>query len=214
MLFVKLGLKRIWVKWVQNILSLLSVSAHMDVKYCTCVQPLRNSARKPAQPLDRASMPSRVIWSHHDRFSISSILQPSLHMNNHSGHNTHPGKHAESRRVVTTHERMHVCVCVFSLDINTKWRLCEGADRLLLVCGCYLRALREWLLMDTQEVRSKCLSLEQNLLRLRQVLSVILVQPFRFNTSMFLQFCANVLGNSGTVNRETVNYSWAASLYK
>lgn len=52
----------------------------------------------------------------------------------------------------------------------------------------YLRALREWLLMDTQEVRSSCLSLEQNLLRLTQVLSVILVQPFRFSTSMFLQF--------------------------
>lgn len=47
--------------------------------------------------------------------------------------------------------------------------------------------------METQEVRSKCLSLEQNLLRLRQVLSVILVQPFKFNTSMFLQFWANVL---------------------
>lgn len=46
--------------------------------YYTCVQPLRNSARKPLQPLDRASMPSRVIWSHHDRFNISSILQPSL----------------------------------------------------------------------------------------------------------------------------------------
>lgn len=56
------------------------------------------------------------------------------------------------------------------------------------MCGCYLRALRERLLMDTQEVRSSCLSLEQNLLRLRQVLSVIFVQPFRFNTSMFLQF--------------------------
>lgn len=45
---------------------------------CTCVQPLRNSARKPVQPLARASMPSRVIWSHHDRFNVSSILQPSL----------------------------------------------------------------------------------------------------------------------------------------
>lgn len=56
----------------------------------------------------------------------------------------------------------------------------------------YLRALREWLLMDTQEVRSKCLSLEQNLLRLRQVLSVIFVQPFKFNISMFLQFWIKV----------------------
>lgn len=82
------------------------------------------------------------------------------------------------------------------------------------VCGYYLRALREWLLMDTQEVRSRCLSLEQNLLRLRQVLSVILVQPFRFNTSMFLQFCANVLGNSQTVRREKGNYSREASLNK
>lgn len=45
---------------------------------CTCVQPLRNSARKALQPLARASMPSRVIWSHHDRFNSSSILQPSL----------------------------------------------------------------------------------------------------------------------------------------
>lgn len=42
------------------------------------MQPLRNSALKALQPLARASMPSRVIWSHHDRFSSSSILQPSL----------------------------------------------------------------------------------------------------------------------------------------
>lgn len=75
------------------------------------------------------------------------------------------------------------------------------------MCECYLRALREWLLTDTQEVRSSCLSLEQNLLRLTQVLSVILVQPFRFNTSMFLQFWANVLGNSRTAEKENGNYS-------
>lgn len=44
----------------------------------TCVQPRRKSARMLLQPLASASMPSRVIWSHHDRFSSSSILQPSL----------------------------------------------------------------------------------------------------------------------------------------
>lgn len=60
-------------------------------------------------------------------------------------------------------------------------------------CERHLRAFREWLLTDTQEVRSSCLSLEQNLLRLTQVLSVILVQPFRFSISMFLQFWAKVL---------------------
>lgn len=63
-----------------------------------------------------------------------------------------------------------------------------GKQSIRCVVGVYLRALREWLLMETQEVRSSCLSLEQNLLRLTQVLSVILVQPFRFSTSMFLQF--------------------------
>lgn len=47
------------------------------------MQPLRKSARKPVQPLARASMPSRVIWSHHDRFNISSILQPSLKQRSH-----------------------------------------------------------------------------------------------------------------------------------
>lgn len=127
---------------------------------CTCVQPLRNSARKPVQPLASASMPSRVIWSHHDRFNVSNIRQPSL--------NT----------------RIHC-----KMKINNRLKTCViKTPQPQEVCGCYLRALREWLLMDTQEVRSSCLSLEQNLLRLRQVLSVILVQPLRFNTSMFLQF--------------------------
>lgn len=54
------------------------VCEYLSMKHCTCVHPLRNSARKPVQPLAKASMPSRVIWSHHDRFNISSILQPSL----------------------------------------------------------------------------------------------------------------------------------------
>lgn len=80
--------------------------------------------------------------------------------------------------------------------------------------SCYLRALSEWLLMDTQEVRSSCLSLAQNLLRLRQVLSVILVQPFKFNTSMFLQFCANVLGDGGQGESEVYFLSHMLLLYK
>ena len=67
----------------------------------------------------------------------------------------------------------------------------------------YLRAFREWLVMDTQEVRSSCFSLEQNLLRLRQVLSVILVQPFRFSTSMFLQFWAKVLWVQAGVGQQS-----------
>lgn len=56
-----------------------------------------------------------------------------------------------------------------------------------------LSAFKDMLDTEVQDARSSCLSLEQNLLRLAQVASVILVQPFRFNSSIFLQFCAKVL---------------------
>ena len=44
----------------------------------TCVQPLRSRAFRPRQPRTSASMPSFVIWSHHDRFRYSRFRQPSL----------------------------------------------------------------------------------------------------------------------------------------
>uniref|UniRef100_A0A2D4F8V1 Uncharacterized protein n=1 Tax=Micrurus corallinus TaxID=54390 RepID=A0A2D4F8V1_MICCO len=99
----------------------------------SCVQPLRNRAFSPPQPLTKFWMPSFVTWSHHEILSCSSRGHPSLN--------------------------------AFS-------------DRLVI---------------DVQEARSRCRNFEQNLLRLVHVASVILVQPFRFNTSIFLQFCANVL---------------------
>lgn len=57
----------------------------------------------------------------------------------------------------------------------------------------YLRALRDMFVIDVQEAKSRCLSLEQNLLRLVQVASVVFVHPLRLSTSIFLQFCAKVL---------------------
>lgn len=99
----------------------------------SCVQPFRDNALRPPQPLTNAWTPSLVTWSHQEMLSCSSSGQPSL------------------------------------------------------------SAFRDWLVMEVQDARSRCRSLEQNLLRLVHVASVILVQPFRFSTSMFLQFCANVL---------------------
>lgn len=85
----------------------------------------------------------------------------------------------------------------------------------------HLRALSDRLVIEVQEARSRCFSFGQNLLRLLHVLqkrhtmrvlkvlklhcekvgipeqfsylSVILVQPFRLSSSMFLQFCEKVL---------------------
>lgn len=95
----------------------------------------------------------------------------------------------------------------------------------------YLRALSERLVMEVHEARSRCFSFGQNLLRLLHVLqknntvikvyydtldtltallhglllylSVILVQPFRLSTSMFLQFCEKVLKREREKKRNT-----------
>lgn len=99
----------------------------------SCVQPFKNKAFRPPQPLTSAWMPSLVTWSHQEMFNCSNSGHPSL------------------------------------------------------------RALRDMFVIDVQEAKSRCLSLEQNLLRLVHVASVVFVQPFRFSTSMFLQFCAKVL---------------------
>lgn len=87
--------------------------------------------------------------------------------------------------------------------------------------------------MEVHEARSRCFSFGQNLLRLLHVLqknntvikkkvyydmldtltallhglllylSVILVQPFRLSTSMFLQFCEKVLKTEREREKET-----------
>ena len=44
----------------------------------TCVQPFRNRALSPPQPLTSAWMPSFVTWSHQEIFSCSSSGHPSL----------------------------------------------------------------------------------------------------------------------------------------
>lgn len=89
----------------------------------------------------------------------------------------------------------------------------------------YLRALRDKLVIEVQEARSRCFNFGQNLLRLLHVLqerktlknvhydsvaalleklctylSVILVQPFRLSSSMFLQFWEKVLQRKTEIN--------------
>lgn len=44
----------------------------------TCVQPFKNKALRPPQPLTSAWMPSLVTWSHQEMFNCSNSGQPSL----------------------------------------------------------------------------------------------------------------------------------------
>lgn len=44
----------------------------------TCVQPFRNKALSPPQPLTSAWMPSLVTWSHQEMFNCSNSGHPSL----------------------------------------------------------------------------------------------------------------------------------------
>lgn len=44
----------------------------------TCVQPFKNKALRPPQPLTSAWMPSLVTWSHQEMFNCSNSGHPSL----------------------------------------------------------------------------------------------------------------------------------------
>ena len=44
----------------------------------TCVQPFKNKALRPPQPLTRAWIPSLVTWSHQEMFNCSNSGHPSL----------------------------------------------------------------------------------------------------------------------------------------
>lgn len=69
----------------------------------------------------------------------------------------------------------------------------DGGCEIQTVTMTYLRYLRVWSLTTVQDPKSNIVNFLLYLLRLSAVLSVMLLQSSRFNSSMFLQFSAKVL---------------------
>lgn len=105
-------------------------------------------------------MPSFVTWSHHDRFRYSRFRHPSLR----TGNRTPPVKPVPWRA-------QDPLLVQWLISNSRESDLCALSHPLSDPVGqserySYLIPFKELFVMDTQEVRSRCFSLEQNLLRL------------------------------------------------